>query len=70
MDQIKSKLQADQTNRFSGPTDCIKQTMIEEGFRGFYRGISTAVVRAFVVNAATFGGVNYMMNILLQQSSS
>lgn len=70
VDQIKSKLQADQTNRFSGPADCIQKTMTEEGFRGFYRGISTAVVRAFVVNAATFGGVNYMMNILLQQSSS
>jgi len=66
VDQVKSKLQADTIGRYTGPRDCIQQTWVTEGIRGFFRGLSTCVVRAFAVNAATFWGVNYVATVLIK----
>ena len=64
VDIVKSKQQADISGEFSSAFDCIRKTQSREGVRGFYRGISTTLVRAFPVNAATFGAVEASMQLL------
>ena len=64
VDIVKSKQQADVSGEFSSAFDCIRKTQSREGIRGFYRGISTTLVRAFPVNAATFGAVEASMQLL------
>lgn len=64
VDIVKSKQQADISGEFSSAFDCIRKTQSREGIRGFYRGISTTLVRAFPVNAVTFGAVEASMQLL------
>jgi len=67
IDQVKSKLQADIKGEFESPKDCIRKVWAREGVHGFYRGLSTCVVRGFAVNAATFGGVAVSSNFIIEQ---
>lgn len=58
MDLIKSRIQTDHPDpsqrRYRGVLDCVRQIHATEGYRGFWRGFSACLVRAFPVNAATF----------------
>jgi solute carrier family 25 carnitine/acylcarnitine transporter 20/29 len=45
----------------------LREVLRENGVRGFYRGWSAAVLRAFPANAALFWGVE-MSNSLLQKA--
>ncbi|XP_028831359.1 mitochondrial basic amino acids transporter isoform X2 [Denticeps clupeoides] len=69
VDVIKSRLQADGVggvNRYSGIMDCVQQSWQKEGWRGFTRGLTSTLLRAFPVNATTFATVTlflmYMRN--------
>ncbi|CAG0889708.1 unnamed protein product [Cyprideis torosa] len=58
IDVIKSRIQADGIGgirKYESYWDCFKRSYQEDGFRVFTRGLSTTVVRAFPVNATTFG---------------
>lgn len=54
LDVIKTRLQAQSSTKYSGIIDCFRQSVKEEGYRVLWRGLGTAVTRAFVVNGAIF----------------
>ncbi|KAL4641807.1 mitochondrial basic amino acids transporter-like [Arapaima gigas] len=63
-DVIKSRLQADGVggvNRYSSVADCIRQCWQREGWQGFTRGLTSTLLRAFPVNAATFSTVTLFL---------
>ncbi|XP_051908438.1 mitochondrial basic amino acids transporter-like isoform X3 [Hippocampus zosterae] len=60
VDVIKSRLQADGVggvNRYAGIADCVRQSVRKEGYLVFTRGLTSTLLRAFPVNAATFATV-------------
>ncbi|KAJ8288790.1 hypothetical protein COCON_G00014490 [Conger conger] len=64
VDVIKSRLQADGVggvNRYKGIADCVRQSMQEEGWRVFTRGLTSTLLRAFPVNATTFATVTLFL---------
>jgi len=74
LDVIKTRLQTDplpgETPRYKGLIDCAMKSHKEaggglKGFMVFTKGLTTAVVRSFPVNAAIFGSYElliYLMN--------
>lgn len=57
LDVVKSKMQSDgfgDQARYSSMRDCFRQTWVQEGARGFWRGIGPTLVRALPVSAGTF----------------
>ena len=65
-DTIKSRLMAapDGERRYAGVTDCARKLYYEAGMRGFYRGFSAALVRAFPANAAAFTAADITMRAI------
>lgn len=56
-DVLKSRLQVDGMfgpERYRGIWDCGRRSYRESGYRVFFRGLNSTLVRAFAVNAATF----------------
>lgn len=53
VDVVKSRFQADLNGKYTGLFDCARQAYSSKGMPVFFRGLSTALVRAFPVNAAT-----------------
>lgn len=53
LDVIKTRYQA-QSIKYNGIVDCFRQSVREEGYNILWRGLGTAVARAFVVNGAIF----------------
>ena len=53
VDVIKSRFQADINGNYTGLFDCARQAYNSKGIPVFFRGLGTALVRAFPVNAAT-----------------
>lgn len=56
-DVIKSRFQADMKGLYTSSTDCAIKSYHAEGWRMFFQGINTTIIRAFPSNAATFGAV-------------
>ncbi|TVU22961.1 hypothetical protein EJB05_32684, partial [Eragrostis curvula] len=68
LDVVKSRLQA-QTSasaaaRYRGVVDCFRKSVREEGFPVLWRGLGTAVARAFVVNGAIFSAYELALRFL------
>ncbi|XP_028809031.1 mitochondrial basic amino acids transporter-like isoform X2 [Denticeps clupeoides] len=64
VDVIKSRLQADGAGgayRYGGIADCVRQSVRQEGWRVFTRGLTSTLLRAFPVNAATFATVTLVL---------
>lgn len=64
VDVIKSRLQADGAGgvrRYSGIADCVRQSVQREGYMVFTRGLTSTLLRAFPVNAATFATVTLVL---------
>ncbi|XP_072295924.1 mitochondrial basic amino acids transporter-like [Eucyclogobius newberryi] len=64
VDVIKSRLQADGVggvNRYSSIADCVRQSVQREGYMVFTRGLTSTLLRAFPVNAATFATVTLVL---------
>ncbi|XP_020862968.1 mitochondrial basic amino acids transporter isoform X1 [Phascolarctos cinereus] len=64
MDVIKSRLQADGVRgveQYSGILDCVRKSYQVEGWRVFTRGLTSTLLRAFPVNAATFATVTIFL---------
>ncbi|KAJ2008600.1 mitochondrial ornithine carrier protein [Coemansia thaxteri] len=57
-DTVKVRLQTSETQVFSGTVDCLRQTWRNEGFRGFYRGLTSPLVGAMAENAIAFYAYN------------
>jgi len=63
-DVIKSRLQADAfgaSQMYRGPLHCLKLSLKEEGYSFLFRGIGSTVIRAFPMNAVTFGVFTFVM---------
>ncbi|XP_053553433.1 mitochondrial basic amino acids transporter isoform X1 [Bombina bombina] len=64
IDVIKSRLQADGVggvNNYNGILDCVRKSYEVEGWRVFTRGLTSTLLRAFPVNAATFATVTMFL---------
>ncbi|XP_043929675.1 mitochondrial basic amino acids transporter [Protopterus annectens] len=64
VDVIKSRLQLDGVtgvNHYCGMMDCVRQSYKKEGMRVFARGLTSTLLRAFPVNAATFSTVTVFL---------
>jgi hypothetical protein len=55
-DVIKSKMQTAPKGTYSGIADCAKQIYSKEGIKGFFRGFTPAMLRAFPLHAIVFCG--------------
>lgn len=56
-DVIKSRYQADIKGIYESSRDCAVKSYRAEGWRMFFQGINSTIIRAFPTNAATFGVV-------------
>ncbi|KAL1533207.1 Mitochondrial arginine transporter bac2 [Salvia divinorum] len=56
LDVVKTRLQAQSrlTGKYGGIVDCFRQSVRQEGYHVLWRGLGTAVLRAFIVNGAIF----------------
>lgn len=54
---------------FNGPLDCIHKTFRKDGFRGFYRGLSSPVLGAALETAVVFSVFGQMARVLGGNSS-
>ena len=61
VDVIKSRVQADMKGEYRGFWDCCVKSYQCEGLRVFGKGLYSTLLRAFPVNAATFGGVELVL---------
>jgi len=71
-DTIKVRMQSD-GGRFRGTFDCMRQTFVNEGLNGFYKGIGSPLVGVTAVNAVCFfaynQGLQFYYNYINTQSS-
>ncbi|KAJ1647868.1 mitochondrial ornithine carrier protein [Dispira simplex] len=65
-DTIKVRLQSQPANQqwFSGPWDCLRSTLRNEGLRGLYRGIASPIVGAMIENSALFYSYHWFQHML------
>lgn len=66
-DLVKVRLQtqsADRPPRYAGAFDCFKQTYLQEGIRGLYRGLSMPVIGATLENACLFFTYNQIQSAI------
>ncbi|GAC75821.1 mitochondrial carnitine-acylcarnitine carrier protein [Moesziomyces antarcticus T-34] len=66
-DLVKVRLQtqsADRPPRYAGAFDCFKQTYLQEGIRGLYRGLSMPVLGATLENACLFFTYNQIQSAI------
>ncbi|KAL1551554.1 Mitochondrial arginine transporter bac2 [Salvia divinorum] len=54
LDVIKTRIQAHSSSSYTGMVDCFATSVRREGYSVLWRGLGTAVARAFVVNGAVF----------------
>ncbi|XP_074285314.1 mitochondrial arginine transporter BAC2 [Silene latifolia] len=56
LDVVKTRLQAQtrSSTKYNGIIDCFRKSVEKDGYRVLWRGLGTAVARAFVVNGAIF----------------
>ncbi|KAF9402402.1 hypothetical protein BGZ94_004943 [Podila epigama] len=64
MDTIKTRLQIEgPSGRFSGPMDCLRKTIQNEGFLGLYKGMASPLVGVAAVNALLFAAYSNLKKI-------
>lgn len=63
LDVLKSRLQVDSSGRYQGLLDCYRQSIREEGYSFLARGLNSTLLRAFPMNAATFGVVTWIFRL-------
>jgi len=70
MDVIKNRIQAAPDTippRYAGIAGAARDIYAEAGWRGFFRGFSPCILRAFPANAACFLAFELMMKLLPQE---
>lgn len=60
-DVIKSRMQSNPVKMTL--TETVKCLFRESGFRGFFKGLTPTMIRAFPANAATFLGYEFVMKL-------
>ncbi|KAL2534126.1 Mitochondrial arginine transporter BAC2 [Abeliophyllum distichum] len=67
LDVMKTRIQAQPKSsptKYKGIADCFKRSVKEEGYSVLWRGLGTAVARAFLVNGAVFTGYETALSIV------
>ncbi|XP_014500528.1 mitochondrial arginine transporter BAC2 [Vigna radiata var. radiata] len=69
LDVIKTRLQAQtlSSQKYRGILDCLRKSVREEGYEVLWRGLGTAVARAFVVNGAIFSAYEITLRCLFDK---
>ncbi|XP_065662369.1 mitochondrial basic amino acids transporter isoform X2 [Hydra vulgaris] len=70
IDVIKSRIQADHGNNFSGFWDCLRKSYSNEGAKIFIHGLIPTVLRGFPMNAAIFSIYTILMRSYRSVESS
>ncbi|KAG2729090.1 hypothetical protein I3843_01G229700 [Carya illinoinensis] len=72
LDVVKTRLQAQSQSslpKYTGIVDCFRKSVKEEGHRVLWRGLGTAVARAFMVNGAVFSAYEISLRCLFNSGS-
>ncbi|KAJ8756012.1 hypothetical protein K2173_024558 [Erythroxylum novogranatense] len=72
LDVIKTRLQAQTSSspqKYNGILDCFCKSVQKEGYSVLFRGLGTAVARAFVVNGAVFSAYEIALRCLFNNGS-
>ena len=72
LDVIKTRLQSQSQSsslKYNGIVDCFRKSVKEEGYNVLWRGLGTAVSRAFVVNGAIFAAYEIALRCLFNNGS-
>ncbi|KAI4504463.1 hypothetical protein M0802_000013 [Mischocyttarus mexicanus] len=67
LDVIKSRIQAENNNRYNGALDCYRKSVSSEGYSCLYRGLNSTIIRAFPTNAMTFAVVTWTFRFFGEQ---
>ncbi|KAJ2776724.1 mitochondrial ornithine carrier protein [Coemansia interrupta] len=69
-DTVKVRLQTSSSQVFAGTLDCLRQTWTNEGFRGFYRGLTSPLAGAMAENAVAFYAYNQIQQLIRRASAT
>ncbi|KAI8583911.1 hypothetical protein K450DRAFT_220554 [Umbelopsis ramanniana AG] len=71
-DTVKVRLQTQSLSnpKYSGPLDCIMQTVKQHGIKDLYRGMSSPLVGSMIENAALFVGYKQVQRIIRDVSAT
>ncbi|OMO54098.1 Endoplasmic reticulum-adenine nucleotide transporter [Corchorus capsularis] len=71
LDVVKTRLQAQSPSspKYSGIIDCLQKSVKQDGFGVLWRGLGTAVARAFVVNGAIFSAYEIALRCLFNNGT-
>ena len=72
LDVVKTRLQAQSPSspqKYNGIIDCLHKSVKQEGYRILWRGLGTAVARAFVVNGAIFSAYEIVLRCLFNNGN-
>lgn len=72
LDVMKTRLQAQTPStpqKYKGILDCFSRSIKEEGYCMLWRGLGTAVARAFVVNGAIFTAYEIALRVIFNNGS-
>uniref|UniRef100_A0A5B7CCL5 Mitochondrial arginine transporter BAC2 n=1 Tax=Davidia involucrata TaxID=16924 RepID=A0A5B7CCL5_DAVIN len=67
LDVVKTRLQAQ--SKYNGIVDCFRRSIEEDGFSVLWRGLGTAVGRAFVVNGTIFTAYEIALRCLFHNNN-
>ncbi|XP_058074394.1 mitochondrial arginine transporter BAC2-like [Magnolia sinica] len=77
LDVVKTRLQAQSQShkdcpppKYCGIIDCFQKSVQEEGYTVLWRGLGTAIARAFVVNGAIFSAYEIALRCLVNNNQS
>ncbi|KAI3759675.1 hypothetical protein L6452_07666 [Arctium lappa] len=73
LDVVKTRLQAQTPTslvKYNGIVDCFRKSVEKDGYRVLWRGLGTAVSRAFVVNGAIFTAYETALRILFNNNGN
>ncbi|KKY27673.1 putative mitochondrial carrier [Phaeomoniella chlamydospora] len=63
-DTIKVRLQTSKSHQFSGPLDCVYQTLRNEGVRGFYKGVTPPLIGWMFMDSILMGSLTTYRRVL------
>ncbi|RPB12130.1 mitochondrial carrier [Morchella conica CCBAS932] len=63
-DTIKVRLQTSSTTHFTGPLDCLRQTLQREGLRGLYKGASPPLVGWMFMDSLMLGSLSNYRSLI------
>ena len=72
LDVVKTRLQAQSPTspqKYNGIIDCLHKSVKQEGYGVLWRGLGTAVARAFVVNGAIFSAYEIALRCLFNNGN-